>query len=64
MVMQIRKAENEGTWFRESWKEECRKRTRARLKQDLLKGSRKWIVWKWNVKMLKENLITGSISEY
>ena len=55
MVMQIRKPENEGTFFREQWKEKCRKRTRTRWNQDLLKGSRKSIVLKLNVKMLNGN---------
>ena len=46
MVMQVRKPENEGTLFREKWKEKFRKSTTIRLKQDFLKRSRKGIVWK------------------
>ena len=32
----------------------------TKLKQGLLKRSRKWINWKYNVKMLKGNLIIWS----
>ena len=32
----------------------------TRSKQDQLKGSRKWIAWKYNVKTLKENVIIWS----
>ena len=55
----INKPENQKmkVLFRDYWKEKCRKRTRTRFKQDLLKGCRKWIVLKQNVKMLKGNLI-------
>ena len=46
MVMHVRKPENEGSFFREQWKENAGKKTRTRLNQDLLKGSRKWTVLK------------------
>ena len=42
MVMQIRKRAYEG----KKWKKNAGKEQGARLKQDLLKESRKWIVWK------------------
>ena len=56
MLMQRRKPENDGTLFREQWKEKCRKRTRTRMKHDLLKESRKWIDQMENVKRKLNNM--------
>ena len=58
MVTQIRKPKNEGTLFRKQLKKKFWKTTEKDW--DSLKGSKKWIVWKWNVEMLKENLIIWS----
>ena len=41
MVMHIRKPVNEGTSFREQWKEKFRKKIWTKSKEILLKGSRK-----------------------